>query len=55
MIVLRARDRAEAIALAKADPFVSQGARSYEVRTWELAGAHNDLMDPGPGPDDEAE
>ncbi|MBI4859924.1 MAG: hypothetical protein HY815_06630 [Candidatus Riflebacteria bacterium] len=53
MIVLRARDKAEAVRIAEADPFVSEGTRTFEVRTWELASAENDFMDPGPGDGDE--
>lgn len=44
MVVIRAKDRAEAVAVAQADPFVSEGARRFEVRTWVLANRENGYL-----------
>lgn len=48
MVVLRAGSREEAIAMAEADPFVKEGVRRASVRSWMLANAENDYLDPGP-------
>jgi uncharacterized protein len=44
MVVVNARDRAEAEAIASADPFVAEGARSFRVWTWLLACAENGYL-----------
>ena len=41
MLVLRVRDRAEALALASTDPFVTTGMRRLEVRRWLLSTREN--------------
>lgn len=44
MIILKARDKDEAISIAQSDPFVLEGARTFEVRTWQLANAENNYL-----------
>jgi putative intracellular protease/amidase/uncharacterized protein YciI len=41
LVVLKARDRDEATQLAEADPFVLEGVRTFEVRTWLLGHRRN--------------
>ena len=41
MVVVKAKDKAAAEAIARADPFVREGVRTFEVRTWLLACAEN--------------
>lgn len=47
MLVLRAADEAEAELLARADPFVVAGARTFTVRTWMLSCEENDHLGHG--------
>ncbi len=47
MIIVQVEDRAEAEAIAESDPFVAEGIRRCEVRTWEIGNAQNDYLDPG--------
>lgn len=44
MVVIRAKDRAEAVAVAQADPFVTEGVRRFELRTWVLATRENGYL-----------
>lgn len=44
MVVVKAADKAEAEAIAKADPFVIEEVRTYAVRTWLLACAENNYL-----------
>jgi uncharacterized protein YciI len=44
LVVIRAKDKAEAEAVAKADPFVSEGVRAFRVCTWLLACAQNGYL-----------
>ena len=44
MIVIKAKDKDEAIAIAESDPFVVEGVRTQEVRTWLLACAENNYL-----------
>ena len=44
MVVVKAKNKDEAIAIAKADPFVAEGVRTQEVRTWLLACADNNYL-----------
>jgi uncharacterized protein YciI len=44
MVVVKAKDKAEAEDIAKSDPFVREGARTFEVRTWLLARADNGYL-----------
>lgn len=44
MVVVTAGDKAEAEAIAKVDPFVVDGVRTYSVRTWLLACAENNYL-----------
>lgn len=53
MVVVRVEDIAEARRIAEADPFVGEGVRRYELRTWLMANAANGYLDPGlPDPTD---
>jgi len=47
MIILQVEDRSEAETIAQADPFVVEGVRRYEIRTWEIGSAANNYLDPG--------
>ena len=44
MVVVRARNKEEAMAIAKSDPFVSEGARSFEIRTLQIADEQNNYL-----------
>jgi uncharacterized protein YciI len=47
MVVLKARSYDEARAIAEADPFVSSGAETYELRTLQLSCKENRHMGVG--------
>lgn len=44
MVIVRAKDKAEATALAKQDPFVQEGFRTFEVWTWLMANSANGYL-----------
>lgn len=44
MVVVKAKSKDVATAIAEADPFVVEGVRTFEVRTWLLACAENEYM-----------
>jgi len=44
LVVIRADDRAHAVRIASSDPFVLEGVRSYEVRTWMPAHRQNGYL-----------
>ncbi|HTL11618.1 MAG TPA: YciI family protein [Bdellovibrionota bacterium] len=44
MVVVQAESKDEAVAIAEADPFVREGVRTYEVRTWLLACRENGYL-----------
>lgn len=44
MVVVNVTTKEEAERIAKADPFVSEGVRTYELRTWLLACAENNYL-----------
>ncbi len=44
LVVVHARDKAEAEAIAAADPFVRDGVRTFTVRTWQLANRENNYL-----------
>jgi uncharacterized protein YciI len=44
MVIVNAPTKEAAIAMAEADPFVSEGVRSFEVRTWVVANAENNYL-----------
>jgi len=44
MIIIKAADKDEAEFIARADPFVKEGARAYEIKTWLLACAANNYL-----------
>ncbi len=44
LIVVKAGDRAQAARIAEADPFVREGVRTFEVRTWLLGHRENDYL-----------
>jgi uncharacterized protein len=46
MIIVQVEHRAEALAIAAADPFVREGVRTCEVRTWQIGNAENNYLDP---------
>ncbi len=45
MVVITAKDKAEAERIAAADPFVIHGARTFVVRTWLLANEQNNFLE----------
>lgn len=45
MVVIKAANKIEAETIAQADPFVIEGVRSYEIRTWHLACAENNYLE----------
>ena len=44
MVVVNVTNKNEAEEIAKADPFVLEGVRNFEVRTWLLACAENNYL-----------
>lgn len=44
LVVLKAANKDEAISIAKSDPFVKEGARSFEVRSWQIAHRENNYL-----------
>lgn len=44
MVVFLAEDLAEAINIAKADPFIASGYKSFEIRTLEPANDENNYL-----------
>jgi len=46
MIVLNVDSRKEAESIAKKDPFIIAGAKTYEIRTWLIACEENDYLRP---------
>ncbi len=44
LVVVNARDKNEATILAEQDPFVKEGYRSFEVRTWKIACEENNYL-----------
>ena len=46
MVVVRAESPNEAKAIAEADPFISSGCKTYELRCLEVANAENDYLMP---------
>jgi len=47
MVIIKAVDLAEAKQIAESDPFVKQGLRTSEVRSWELSCEENNHMGMG--------
>ena len=43
-VVLKAKDKAEATSIANQDPFVKEGFRTFEVRTWQIAHKENNYL-----------
>ncbi|MGE0525768.1 MAG: GNAT family N-acetyltransferase [Bdellovibrionales bacterium] len=44
LVIVRAKDRAEAAEMAEEDPFVREGFRTYEIRTWRIANSGNNYL-----------
>src|ERR1022692_3617988 len=44
MIVIKAKDKNEATLIANEDPFVKEGFRTCEVRTWQIACKENNYL-----------
>jgi uncharacterized protein YciI len=44
MVVLLAEDLVEATNIAKADPFIASGCKTYEIRTLESANDENNYL-----------
>lgn len=44
MVVILAEDLVEATKIAKADPFISSGCKSFEIRTLEQANDENNYL-----------
>jgi len=44
MVIIRAADKEQATKIAESDPFVKEGVRSYNVRTWLLANEENNYL-----------
>ncbi|MCP4448185.1 MAG: hypothetical protein GY811_23035 [Myxococcales bacterium] len=47
MIIARAASENEARLIAEADPFVTSGAETYELRRWELSRRGNNHLGMG--------
>lgn len=47
MIIINAQDKIEAEAIARLDPFVTSGARTFEVRTWNISCDENNHLGMG--------
>mgnify|MGYP001600570339 CR=1 FL=1 len=47
MVIVKAEDKEQAIAIAKADLFVELGTRRYEGRTWRLSCEENNHLGVG--------
>lgn len=44
MVILLAEDMAEAMNIAKSDPFIASGCKSFEIRTIEPANEENNFL-----------
>lgn len=44
MVVIEAKDLAEATEIANADPFIASGCKSFEIRTLEEANEENNYL-----------
>ncbi|WP_449619706.1 YciI family protein [Robertmurraya sp. Marseille-Q9965] len=44
MVVFEAEDLDEATTIAKSDPFISSGCKSFEIRTIEVANEENNYL-----------
>lgn len=44
LVVVRAKDKEEAIGIAERDPFVRDGFRTFEVRKWLIAHSENKYL-----------
>lgn len=44
LVVVRTKSKDDAISIAKNDPFVTDGVRSYQVRTWIQATPENNFL-----------
>ncbi len=44
MVIIRAMNTREASGIADSDPFVRNGVRTYEVRTWTIACRENNYL-----------
>lgn len=44
LVVLKVANKDEAISIAESDPFVKEGARSFEVRSWQIAHRGNNYL-----------
>ena len=44
IVIIKAKDKEEAILIAESDPFVCTGVRSFEVRTWLVACRENNYL-----------
>jgi uncharacterized protein YciI len=44
MVIIRAEDINEATAIAKSDPFIASGCKTFEIRTLELANEENNYL-----------
>ena len=47
MVIIKAASEAEANAIAQTDPFVAEGVRDFEVRTWLLSCEENNHLGRG--------
>lgn len=44
LVIFSAEDIEEAAAIAKADPFIAEGYKTFEIRTLELANENNNYL-----------
>ncbi|OOM75178.1 YCII-related domain protein [Clostridium puniceum] len=44
MVIICAQDLIEATNIAKSDPFIASGCKSFEIRTLELANEENNYL-----------
>ncbi|USN48029.1 MAG: hypothetical protein H6626_02765 [Pseudobdellovibrionaceae bacterium] len=44
LVIVTVSDKSEAISIAESDPFVKEGVRSFEVRSWQIAHRENNYL-----------
>lgn len=47
MVIIKAANVEDATRVAQSDPFVSEGVRTFEIRTWELSNEENNHLGMG--------
>lgn len=44
MVIIHAKDKEEAVAIAESDPLLSSGCKTYELRTFQPANEENNYL-----------